>query len=497
MKMKNIYLLILVLGVLVSSCELPDNVNPKAATDVPAETILTNGMRSALNLIDNMSQNTNVSRMMTQYIGMTQYTDPSRYLFNPRQIPDGYWNTAYLTLQDLNEVKILIGDLSGSESFNRMNANRLAIVDIVEILTYHNLVDMFGDVPYTEALGGFDNKTPVYDNQTAIYTDLQARLTTNIATLTTGAADGSWGPEDLVYQGDVVMWKKFAATLKARLAVRLADVDMTTAQSELTAAISAGMLEAGEAMQLPWTSVTPNTNTIYAQFVPTARNDYGPANTIIDMMNDLSDARLPAFFTQTDTSTEVGVEKWAYVGIIYGSTTVAYNSISHFSDAMFAPDFPATFACNAEVEFILAEAAARNMSLGSIGGTAQEHYEAGILESHALWGVTMDAAYMTHVDVAWDAARNKELIGTQKWLALHNRGMDGWCVWRTFDWPVLNPPPDLTYEDIPYRMPFPYNEPDLNGANYTAAAAAIGGDNVRTLLFWDNVGGTPTPTAAF
>ncbi len=309
MKMKNIYLLVLVLGVLVSSCELPDNVDPKAATDVPAETLMANAVRNSLNLIDDMGQNTNVSRMMCQYIGMTQYTDPSRYVFNVRQIPDGYWNTAYLVLQDLRETKTLIQDLSGSESFNRMNANRMAIVDILEVLTYHNLVDNFGNVPYTEALGGFDGKTPAYDDQTAIYADLQARLSADIATLTAGAADGSWGPEDLVFQGDVAMWKKTAATIKARLGMRLADVDMSTAQAELTAAINAGMLEAGEAFQLPWTAVTPHTNTIYAQFVPTARNDYGPANTIIDMMNDLGDARLPAYFTQVDTSTEVGVRK--------------------------------------------------------------------------------------------------------------------------------------------------------------------------------------------
>jgi len=497
MKMKNIYLLILVLGVLVSSCELPDNKNPKAATDVPAETVLTNGIRSALALIDNMGQNSNITRMMTQYIGMTQYTDPSRYVFNVRQISDGYWNTSYLALQDLNEVKVLIGDLTGSESFNRMNANRMAIVDILEVLVYHNLVDLFGNVPYTEALGGFDNKTPVYDDQVAIWSDLQVRLNADIATLTAGAANGSWGAEDLVYSGDVAMWKKFAATLKARMGMRLADVDPATAQAELTAAIGFGMLDAGEVTQLPWTSVTPHTNTIYALFVPSARNDYGPANTIIDMMNDLNDARLPAFFTQVDTSTEVGVEKWAYVGIIYGSTTVAYTSISHFSDAMFAPNFPATFACNAEVEFMLAEALARGMSIAPLTGTAEEHYLAGIAESHAHWGVTVDAAYLTHVDVAWDVARNKELIGTQKWLALHNRGMEGWCSWRSFDWPVLNPPPDLSYTDIPYRYPYPFNEPDLNLENYNSASSAIGGDDVRTLLFWDAVGGTPTPSAAF
>ena len=493
MKIKNIYLLILVLGVLVSSCELPDNVDPKAATDVPAETILTNALRDGLNLIDNMSQNTNVSRMLCQYIGMTQYTEPSRYEFSDRSIQDSYWNTTYLTLNDFKEVKMLIQDLSGSDAFNRMNANRLAIVDIMEVLLYHNLVDIVGGVPYTEALGGFDNKTPAYDDQVAIYTDLQARLTADIATLTAGINDGSWGAEDLVFQGDVAMWKKFAATVKARLGMRLADVNPSTAQAELAAAITAGMLEAGEAMQLPWFGSSPHNNTIYTMFAG-GREDYGPANTIVDMMNDLGDARLPAFFTQTDTSTEVGVEKLAYVGIPYGEITVPYNSISHFSDASFEASFPATFACHAEVQFILAEAAARGWTTPL---TAQEHYEAGIAESHAFWGVTVPAGYLALPDVAWDNARNKELIGTQKWLALYNRGQEGWCVWRSFDWPVLNPPPDLSYTDIPFRMPYPYNEPDLNPDNYANAASAVGGDNVRTRLFWDATDGTPNPSPSF
>jgi len=494
--MKNIYLLLLVLGVLVSSCELPDNVDPKSVTTVPAESLLTNAMRDGLNLIDNMSQNTNVSRMLCQYIGMTQYTEPSRYEFSDRTIQDNYFATTYTTLMDLREVKLLIQDLTGSESFNRMNANRMAIVDIMEVLMYHNLVDIMGGVPYTEALGGFDNKTPAYDDQVAIYSDLQERLTADIATLTAGAADGSWGSEDVVYGGDVDMWKKFAATLKARLGMRLADVNPSAAQAELTAAINAGMLEAGESMQLPWPGVTPHNNTIYTMFAG-GREDYGPANTIIDIMNDLNDARLPAFFTQVDTSTEVGVEKWAYLGIVYGSVSQFYNQISHFSDATFAGNFPATFACHAEVQFILAEAAARGFNLGSIGGTAQEHYEAGIQESHDFWGVTLDPTYLAHPDVAWDDARNKELIGIQKWLALYNRGNEGWCVWRTFDWPVLNPPPDLSYTDIPFRMPYPYIEADLNPDNYAAAGNAIGGDNVRTRLFWDAEDGTPTPSPSF
>jgi hypothetical protein len=443
-----------------------------------------------------MDQNTNVGRFLCQYSSQVQYTDPSRYQFSDRQIPDGYWNNSYLVLRDLMEVRMLLDAYpEGSADFNLEMGNKKAIVDIMEVLIYQNLVDYFGDVPYTDALGGFDGKTPSYDDARTIYDDLQARLTADIAALNAGVDAASWGSEDLVFSGDPAMWRATAATLKMRMAMRLADVDRGKAQAELTAGINAGPLGPGEAMQLPWVGVSPHVNTIYSVFVVANRNDYSPSKTIIDKMLALNDARLPAYFTQVDTSTEVGVEKWVYNGLAYGLVANSgYSQISHFSDAMFEPDFPSTFACNAEVHFLMAEAAARGMT---VSGSAQEHYEAGIAESHAFWGVEMDPAYLSGPDVAWDAARAKELIGTQKWLALYNRGNEGYATWRCFDWPVLAEAEDMTYADIPMRMPFPYNEPSLNFDSYTAAAAAIGGDNVRTLLFWDAAISTQTPSPGF
>ena len=436
MKIRNIYLMVLALGLLVSSCELTDNIDPKSATVVPEEVLMSNALRYGLSLIDDMNQNVNVGRFLCQYASQVQYTDPSRYQFSDRQIPDGYWNNSYLVLRDFMEVKMLLDAYpDGSPDFNQEIANKKAIVDIMEVLLYHNLVDYFGDVPYTDALGGFDGKTPAYDDARTIYDDLQARLTADISTLTAGADAACWGSEDLVYGGDVAMWKAFAATLKMRLAMRLADVDMAKAQAELTAGINAGPLAEGQAMQLPWVGVSPHVNTIYSVFILSNRNDYAPSGTIIDMMLSMNDARLPAYFTQVDTSSEVGVEKWVYNGLPYGLVANSgYSQISHFSDEMFEADFPATFACNAEVHFLMAEAAARGMT---VAGTAQAHYEAGIAESHAFWGVEMDPAYLTGPDVAWDDARAKELIGKQKWLALYNRGNEGYAVWRCFDWPVL------------------------------------------------------------
>jgi hypothetical protein len=60
-------MMLLALGLLVSSCELEDNINPKAATTVPEEVLLTNAVRYGLSLIDDMNQNSNVSRVFWQY----------------------------------------------------------------------------------------------------------------------------------------------------------------------------------------------------------------------------------------------------------------------------------------------------------------------------------------------------------------------------------------------------------------------------------------------
>ena len=92
-----------------------------------------------------------------------------------------------------------------------------------------------------------------------------------------------------------------------------------------------------------------------------------------------------------------------------------------------------------EVEFLLAEAAERN--LGGVTGAAT-HYNNAILASMAYWGVSdADAAtYLARHAVAYATATGtyKQKIGTQKWLGLFDRGVEGWAEWRRLDYPVLN-----------------------------------------------------------
>jgi hypothetical protein len=140
-----------------------------------------------------------------------------------------------------------------------------------------------------------------------------------------------------------------------------------------------------------------------------------------------------------------------------------------------------------EVEFLLAEAKERGFN---VTGTAEDHYNAGITASMEYWGID-DAditAYLAQPEVAYGTAAGswKQKIGVQSWIALYNRGFEGWSVWRRLDFTGFNVPPLLEYSDIPNRFIFPIEEATLNGTNLDAAIQMIGGsDDVQTRVFWD------------
>ena len=138
----------------------------------------------------------------------------------------------------------------------------------------------------------------------------------------------------------------------------------------------------------------------------------------------------------------------------------------------------------AEMSFILAEAARRGFS---VGGTAEEHYENGINASLNEWGVAAADAttYLAQADVAFATATgtDKEKIAKQFWIAMYNRGFEGWTVYRLFDAPTLQNSGTLNLP-VPKRYTYPQSEQTINGDNVKAANGGL--DKQQTPVFWDN-----------
>lgn len=321
---------------------------------------------------------------------------------------------------------------------------------------------------------------PKYDDAQTIYKDLLSVLTA--ASHKLDHSEGSFDSADLIYGGDTQKWAKFANSLRFRMAITMADVDLTYATTEALAAQADGLiLTSADGTYMPYTTNTTNNNPLYLDLVASGRDDFLPANTFVNKMNALSDPRRAKYFT------EYPAGSGQYKGGVYGTVNV-YGDFSHLTPTIKDPVYPGVLFTYSEVEFLLAEAAERGIA---VGGTAESHYNAAITASLQDWGVASGdiTTYLARPDVAYATATGtwKQKIGEQAWIAYYNRGFEAWTSYRRLDFPVLAAPA-VTFGDItevPKRYSYPGIEQTLNAANLEAAVAKLGNNAVTTKLFWD------------
>ncbi len=466
--------LILLSSALVLSCASDDtyedlNRDPNNPTIVSAESLFTSATKSLFDQMESTNVNTNVFRLFAQYWTETTYIDESNYDLTTRNIPANHFSELYRdVLYDLKDAKSL------TESDNQK-----AMIEVLEVYTWQQLVDTFGDIPYSEALQGKEELTPAYDDAKTIYLDLITRLNAAIYTLN-NSSSSPFSTADVIYGGDLSSWLKLANSLKLKLAMRIADVPSlaSTSQTSAEEAFSDGVFTSNsDNATITYEANATNANPIWFDLVQSNRNDFVPANTIVDYMNTLTDPRREFYFDDNlGTST--------YVGGPYGDNN-SFASYTHIGTIIHQQDFRGVILDYAEVEFMLAEASERGYS---VSGTAESHYNAGITASMEDWGVATSSisTYLADPSVAYTTAAGtwREKIGFQFWLAMYNRGFEGWSVYRKFDAPVLNVAV-VSGLPVPKRYTYPLSEQTLNLTNYSAASAAIGGDLLDTPIFWD------------
>jgi hypothetical protein len=453
------------------------NIDPKRPLSVSSASLFTNAQRRFVNTISSSNVNLNIFRLIEQHWQETTYIDESQYNLQTRTIPDNLWDAFYRdVLKNFKESRS-IAVTEGKPAVALKN--QLAITDIMEVYTWYYLLTTFGDVPYTEALN-IDNAFPKYDDGLTAFKDLLKRLDTDIAALDPSST--SLGSADAIYAGNPQSWKKFANSLKLKVALTIADADNPTAKVAVEAAVTSGVFvyNAGspnvDNARYPYTTITPNTNPIWVDLVQSGRLDFVANNTITTQMNTLNDPRRPFFFTLDADG--------LYSGGNPGESS-PYANFSAPAVNITKADFPGSLIDIAEVQFLLAEAAERGYT---VGGTAGTFYSNAITASILDWGGTLASAttYLAHPSVTYATAAGtwKQKIGTQKWLALYNRGLDAWVENRRLDFPQLPPAADAI-TDFPVRFTYPVKEQNVNDVNRASAAAKIGGDKVTTKLFWD------------
>ena len=454
-----------------------DTINPQ--TTKP-EYLLTTAEKALVDQMVNPGIYNNVFRLFAQQWSETQWIFESQYNTTFGKISDVHFGILNQNvIANLKQCRKIL-DLEAAVTPDQIAIvkNKKAILDILIAYSFSQMVDTYGDIPYSQAQDITNFPLPKYDDAQTIYRDLILKLTNASDTLKNWGT--SFGNADLVYKGDVSKWRKFANSLKLRMSLNMADINGADAKRWTTEAITAGVIASnGDNFNLNYLPLQPNSNPLFGLANSSYKDYFIPSSTLVDKMNDLADPRRVKFYTTAPDGT--------YKGGIYGETNL-FSNFSHVTPTISEPTFPGTLFDYSETEFLLAEAAARTF----ITDSPEKHYVNAITASMTNWGITdpaVIASYLAQPKVAYTTATGtwEQKIGEQAWIALYNRGFEAWTSYRRLDFPALQPPARtyLNINTVPKRYMYPGIEETLNTSNSSAASIAIGGNSMATKVFWD------------
>jgi hypothetical protein len=474
----------------------PNNAGlDKAAPDM----LLTSAIESMTDRVHEIFLGEEMGSCWAQHQAKVQYTDEDRYIYRT-SVVNASWASFYgangMDVQTLYNTAVA-----------RQNDNYKGVALVLKVYISSLLTDLWGPVPYTQAWQGAAIPLPAYDSQEFIYRDIIAKLDTANTLLTVGGAEIGG---DILYNNDIMAWKKFANSLRLRLLLRMSGRDAAFATTEMGKMIASPdtypIFESNDDnAALQYLGSAPNNNPVNEN--RKTRDDHRVSNTIIDLQwaDYHSDYRV-AIYADVD-------ENDLYEGMPNGLTSsqaASYNengikNTSKLGSYFTAATAPGMLMSYAELQFILAEAAFK----GYITGDAETYYYAGIYGSYAQYGDdlvqavinspatpaipeawtsdSLAASFIASDDYAWDASKGLELIGTQRWVATFDQGLQSFIEWRRSGWPVLTPAAEgMNSGKIPIRFPYPTDEAARNPSNLAAGVTLLGGpDDLNTPVWWD------------
>lgn len=358
-----------------------------------------------------------------QYTGLT----PNRF--------DAAWSNVYENV--LNEVKI--AKVSTAENGY---AHYGAVLDIIEAFTLMAATDVWDDMPYSDALKGVGSITPTYDTQASIYTAINSLLDNALTTLDGPAGSLVPGGEDVLYGGDIELWKKAARAIKARGLLHNKDY--------AGAAALAGQSFANGSENLAYQYPDANAAGQWYRFNRDRTGDLEFHPTMRALLEGLNDVNRLSAMDQTFIT----------------------------DHTYLVPNFLQELITYREMQFIIAEADVR-----AGGGTAEGHaaYLAGIKASFDRLGLISDddeTAYTTYIAQAdIDPGMGNltlEHVMTQKYIALFLQP-EAFSDWRRTNIPALTPVSGTT---VPVRWDYSSDEYLFNSNSPAEGSVSIYTDRV-------------------
>jgi len=489
------YFSLLILGgvMTMASCKkgfFDINQNPNSVT----ETSVTPDLALAAQLNNSAARNAGTYAWLNRWLGYwsasgsySRGTVEMSYNITTSSYT-GIWSNIYYSVKQYRAIATKSAELDWKfygGICSIMEAHEMAI-----------LVDMYNNVPYTEAfdLGAF--LRPDFDNGEDVYKALMAKIDEGISMIQSAGSDRNISTQDIYFNGNATNWVKFANTLKLRLLIHTYNTSTFDRASVISIIQSngAGFLGNGlsASAQPGYTEDKGNPffrSHLFQQNGNEADNYNRANNFILDQMKANQDERYKRLFR------EAKALPGQYRGTDYGqlpnddvnsdrTSGPGYGLIASASGRM-------PLMTSVEAMFLQAEAIAR----GWLPGDAHEAFKAAVRESFTYLGVP-DAVneantYMEGpaATVAWPAnptlASMINVIAWQKYFALAGiQPNETWTDIRRLD--IVQPP--LTPIDlrgsntIPVRLLYPQDEYNYNAQNVKDEGTI---SQFTSKIFWD------------
>lgn len=483
---KTIYILIGLLGLLPACTKdfQKLNVDPNNPTEASSQSILLQAQR-------------NISRILLDdnnvfvVLNWVQYNAPLGYREQPFDFDwntDATYNGVSTVLRNLERLR--------KQAINNGHVNYEAIAMIMEAWVFSNLTDLYGDIPYSESLKGSEGILyPKYDSQQDIYNDLVIKLKDAAAKIdvlqTAGKVDGA---SDIFCQGDMLKWKRFANSFRARIYIRMSESDNLQAKKGLEEIF-------GDPDEYPVIDDNKyNVGVAFIESTPGQNNNYwvqrsrggsvsAVSTTMVDLLCKNDDPRRKILLNPTKKSLDSVKakvwDKYVYQGVpaVLSGPFISFSQsdVSTVGDAISLDYYrPIDLITFAEVMFIRAEGANKGYTLGD----AKEYYEKGITGSMKKWGVSdpnIISQYVNGPFASYDATKAKMQILTQRYIDQFHQALNTFAMIRRSGYPNLGwiSVGFATENGFPDRLPYASNmrrDPDFG-----RAASGV------TLNLWGNV----------
>jgi len=400
---------------------------------------------------------------------------------------NGSWQSLYLNISNWNYVK--------TQAIQSNLPLYEALADLFQAYDFSCLVDLYNDVPYSDALLKNNNFTPKYDKGSDVYDSCVGLINSALTILNDPAtsltiSSSKDNASVITFKGslpDLTEWIKFGNSLKLRLLINQSQVASKAGyiKEQLATIDPAMLLGVGEDVTADpgYLASSGKLSPYYNLFfsAPGQALDpykiYHANNYALNFYSSTSDPRI-SYFYDADASGN-------YTGNDFGDQTA--TDVSPLGTPSLDPTAPSVIMLAAEALFDQAEAIQRGWLPGDAKAVYQSAVEASFTYTKIANPATAAAAYTSQDNAStnWDLAPDKlKLIITQKWAALNTISI--LPVYDDYRRTGIPNVPISIYEghlpNIPTRLIYPQSEYNLNATN----VGAEGTINPQTdKVFWD------------